>query len=796
MSLSTPDEPHRSRSKSPGPRDRQQDRSPARARSPHPEGDDSRYHHYQYAELKVDYASPPQVDEPLLDMPAPLPSYQYTAHPQFDLRNQPGYGQPSQYAHDEVKANYADLHRYAHYDPQPSSQHSQASAPPLPQGYGEFAMGSEYVRGPPKEHPHYAAPAPYQYAHEGDQGAAAGRPPPPPSSMADSTQPRSFSIPGGYPPPSMGLHDGRARSSPYAATPAYVYAHPAQLPQPTTVKSPTSGRSSVGHGQQPPPPTPPHPQAHRMSGPDYAKPQTYQYVQPDERINYKYKSGAETAAEPPSPPPSHPHAHHVGGPDYAKPQTYQYAQPDERITYSYKSSAKTAAEEAKARPEKSGTNKEHKGKEPANVIEIQPGGGALHAPPSPGLGSRMRRLSVSGQELGSVPIMSGAHGGGGGVGPVPPGSPLLEAYHGTYQSISPMPSPMMPPSYMRHHDDDPDGLSPLLDEGTSDESTMEEVEKTHFMEMDSKMSNHGQEKGKEKNKKKQGQLHIDTERYGGGGREWNEREQERPKEKEKKKRVKFYDAEKDARELAEVLRHRTVDPEPLIKILPRLTHEQMMQLRTEYKKHARVQGKGINVAKHIKMKIGSGGFGKACYATALGRWEGEAYWANFWYQSNSSRRELLIESLMGRTNAEMAEIKAAFSDKRYNDSLERCMKAELKADKFRYAILLALDERRQEESIYVYADAVRDDVRSLHHALISPDGGETTMIRIVVTRSDTQMQEVLKQYERTYRKNFAKEMLRKSNNLVVSHRSSSVSLFFFLHFPPFFFGGGETSLTF
>jgi hypothetical protein len=251
--------------------------------------------------------------------------------------------------------------------------------------------------------------------------------------------------------------------------------------------------------------------------------------------------------------------------------------------------------------------------------------------------------------------------------------------------------------------------------------------------------------------------------------------------------VTFYDPESDARRLAETLRHRTVDPEPLIQLLPRLTHDQVMQLREEYKKQAKVQGKGINVAKHIKMKLcsgstvgvagtttsaaGTGGpaaFGKICYVTALGRWESEAYWANFWYQNAGSRRELLIEALMGRSNAEVRQIKQAFRDKRYHDSLERCMRAELKADKFRTAVLLALEERRQEESQFVYADAVRDDVRRLHDAVVARAGGETAMIQIVVTRSDTHMREVLRNYDRTYGKNFAREMLKKSTNLVVS----------------------------
>lgn len=330
----------------------------------------------------------------------------------------------------------------------------------------------------------------------------------------------------------------------------------------------------------------------------------------------------------------------------------------------------------------------------------------------------MHSLSVGASGASSLTVATGhghSHSMSGGL---PPGSPLLEAYHGTYQSISPMPSPMMLPSNL---DDDLDDLEPLSGPGGYYSSD-------------------------------------DSHRHG-----------RRPQ-----KRVSFYDPTPDAKALAEALKHTKPDPDPLIDILPHLSEDEIMQLRLEYKKFIKVQGKGINIAKHIKLKV-PGNLGKVAYATALGRWESEAHWANFWYQSNSSRRELLIESLMGRTNAEIAAIKDAFSDKRYSDSLEKCMKAELKADKFRTAILLALEERRQEENAPLSIDLVRRDVQDLYRALTAKEGGETAMINIIVVRSDKHLREVLQVFERSYKKNFAREMIRKSQNLVV--RSISPSTF-------------------
>lgn len=345
------------------------------------------------------------------------------------------------------------------------------------------------------------------------------------------------------------------------------------------------------------------------------------------------------------------------------------------------------------------------------VVEITPGGRGGGSSLKP-LEHGLRRLSVSGGAAGAMlgaGLVAQHHGHH--PSAAPPGSPLLEAYHGTYQSISPMPSPMALPSSM---DDGLSDLEPLEPEYGSDEF-----------------------------------------------------DHHKPKKSILKKRVEIYDPETDAKAIAAELKHSKPEAKPLIKILPHLSDDNMMALRTEYKKHFKVQGKGINIAKHIKVKY-TGNIGKVAYATALGRWESEAHWANFWYQSGSSRRELLIESLMGRSNVEVRQIKEAFSDKRYNDSLEKCMQTELKKDKFRHAVLLALEEKRQDDLAPLSKTRIKEDVKELYEALIATDGGETAMINIIVVRSDVHLREVLREFETKYRRNFAREMIQKSKNLVVS----------------------------
>lgn len=260
-----------------------------------------------------------------------------------------------------------------------------------------------------------------------------------------------------------------------------------------------------------------------------------------------------------------------------------------------------------------------------------------------------------------------------------------------------------------------------------------------------------------------------------------------------RKRVSFYDPTPDATAMQEALGSRTVDYKALIRVLPHLTSDEILDLRKEYKNHVKLRGKGINLAKHLRVKLGNGSFGKVCYATALGKWESEAYWANCYYQSSTSRRELLIESLFGRSAEDIRAIKDCFRDSRYTDSLEKCMKAELKADKFRNAVLLALEETRPSEREPVDPERVERDVHELHRALISRNGGESAMISIIVRRSDSHLREVLRAYERIYQRNFARAMIAKSQNLVVCWSLTSLPRYTLSTFFPQIFPQNDLS---
>ncbi|KAE8354264.1 hypothetical protein BDV28DRAFT_131383 [Aspergillus coremiiformis] len=426
---------------------------------------------------------------------------------------------------------------------------------------------------------------------------------------------------------------------------------------------------------------------------------------------------------------------------YANPPAFQYAQVDPKVQYTPKGASK--------QPISYSTTPQHtnvkysanrqSSKSSASYPESE--GQYVEIAPSARLGTRPASHSIS----------SGNNLTAGGLDPSSrPVSPMLEPYKGTYQSISPMPSPIVIPS---RRDEDLSDLEPL--DGSSDSSGLRKHRRT-------KSKDERERKERKSDSSKREKSRGRHERHGSEEQAVMLIAPSTPR-----KKVSFYDPEPDAIAMQEALSHtRSIDSKALIRVLPRLANDDILDLRAEYKKHVKLHGKSVNLAKHIRLKLGNSTFGKVCYATALGRWESEAFWANCYYQSSTSRRELLIESLFGRTNREIRAIKDSFRDSRYFDSLEKCMKAELKADKFRTAVLLVLEESRQSEREPLDAELIERDVHELQKALVSRHGGETAMIYIIVRRSDSHLREVLRLYERIYGRNFARAMIVKSQNLV------------------------------
>ena len=540
-------------------------------------------------------------------------------------------------------------------------------------------------------------------------------------------------------------------------------------------KSDRNGRASE---QQPPYGYPPGYSA------GYPPPQGYQDTRHMSFVGGDPRYAPPGAYMPPPPGPQR--AGSFGGQQYANVDGYQYAQSDQRVAYKHndkkgkeKQYIKTYNSKGEVQlvevPEEHERKRQEDKKHDKKYHDDRHGSRSEQKYHQDKYGSspedttrRMGALGL-GAGLGAATLgVAGRHNSH--DGGRPPASPLLEAYKGTYQSMSPMPSALV----LHKHKNDSDLSDFDLDD--DDDSSLDSDDPNFDIKKKiRKLEREKQKHAKERERERHGER-PSTSRHNSSSLEYEVR---KPRDRvgsdvsdmaistaSTRKRVMFYDAAEDAKKIAAALEgtHRPPNVRPLIQILPGLSDDDLMALRLEYKSVARVGGQGINIAKHIKMRV-TGNLGKVTYATALGRWESEAFWANSWYQGGATRRELLIESLMGRTNSDIREIKNCFKDKRYGDDLEKCMKAELKADKFRTAILLALEERRMPESSPLDIKMVKEDVLDLHRAL-SNAGGESAMIQIIVLRSDKHLREVLRIFEKTYSVNFARAMIEKSRNLV------------------------------
>ncbi|KAJ5520080.1 Annexin [Penicillium fimorum] len=726
MSLQVNDPRSRTRSKSPG-RERSRSRdsrapSPShRSRSPAVEAPRTKgYNPDEEAEIERQYKlisaeRRRENDEPRIASRAPRSSRYDVDRSDSDSESRRRDAERSQRRRDD---------RYEHSDSErgsaaaaPSRSHRRRPSPDRGSRVNHDSDSADDLAygDAPGSHPSYARPNRYSYAQPTQLGAAApidwasvpecerpGYVPPSSQPTGTASMPGAFPVASTYPATS-GSVPAPVIPSQYPGFPGQAYATSAGY-APAHYR--TASATDAGY----------------PAAAGYANPGPYQYAQVDPNV-VKYASKAEPKQAPVYPASTNEH--------YSRPLPQQ-------LQNQYYPQSQPQPQQA---PDQS-----HRYKPKPEFVEIAPGGNRSS--------TRPHSQSVSSNTL-AVAGASAAHS------PLPPGSPLLEPYRGTYQSISPMPSPIVIPSI---RDDDISDLEPL---DGSDSSRRSKHHRSHSSvgEKESRSRSSKDKKDKERDDRTDKRL----------TRPAHDRHDSLSSIPDGKiivspttgrKRVSFYDAGPDAAAMQSALNHaRNIDSKPIIQILPRLSSDEIILLRTEYKSRVRMQGKGINLAKHLRLKLGSSSFGKVCYATALGRWESEAYWANCYYQAGTSRRELLIESLMGRSNAAIREIKNSFRDTRYDNSIERCMRSELRADKFRVAILLALEGQRQDDREPLDKRLVRDDVQDLHRAIVR-EGGETAMIHIIVMRSDSHLREVLRAYEDNYGHNFTRAMISKSRNLV------------------------------
>lgn len=231
----------------------------------------------------------------------------------------------------------------------------------------------------------------------------------------------------------------------------------------------------------------------------------------------------------------------------------------------------------------------------------------------------------------------------------------------------------------------------------------------------------------------------------------------------------------------------------LIDLLPNLHHNEIMNLRTEYKRLVKVgpEHKGVNVAKHIRarLKDDDNQLMTAAYATALGMWESEGYWISLSLNMGNEARkgqQLLIESLLGRSNTEVRLIEDGFRihsnklERERGTSLEGFLDPYLRQGEawFREAVNAVLSGHKMEERDHsgqpqpIDMQLVERDVDDLFEAVAGERGAATTMSQIVILRSDAHLREVLTIYQRKYESDFLADALRGTMHLRVCFRGT------------------------
>lgn len=230
----------------------------------------------------------------------------------------------------------------------------------------------------------------------------------------------------------------------------------------------------------------------------------------------------------------------------------------------------------------------------------------------------------------------------------------------------------------------------------------------------------------------------------------------------------------------------------LIVVLPNLHHNEIMNLRTEYKKLVKIgpERKGVNIAKHIRarLKDDDNRLMTAAYGTVLGMWESEGYWISLSLDmgneaGNEARKDpqLLIESLFCRSNIEARLIEDGFRihgnklEREHATSLESFLDPYLRQGEawFREAVKAVLSGQRMEERdtsgqpLPIDMQLVEKDVDELFEAVAGERRATTTISQIVVLRSDAHLREVLTIYQRKYESDFLSDALQGTMKLRV-----------------------------
>ncbi|KAI4205789.1 MAG: hypothetical protein LQ348_001140 [Seirophora lacunosa] len=187
------------------------------------------------------------------------------------------------------------------------------------------------------------------------------------------------------------------------------------------------------------------------------------------------------------------------------------------------------------------------------------------------------------------------------------------------------------------------------------------------------------------------------------------------------------------------------DESTLVRVLAHMTPQEIPALKQTYnQRHHR------SLESDIESEC-SGYFEFALLAILRGPLQQDVWCLNNALKGAGTKEALLDDVLIGRSNADIRAIKAAYQQK-YRRSLEGDVKADLSA-KTERMYLMILAASRQEESAPVLPQAVDADVTELHRATEAKTGTEQlTVCSILTSRSDGQIRAIAQAYEHKYRR--------------------------------------------
>ncbi|KAF9579028.1 hypothetical protein BGW38_004894 [Lunasporangiospora selenospora] len=149
----------------------------------------------------------------------------------------------------------------------------------------------------------------------------------------------------------------------------------------------------------------------------------------------------------------------------------------------------------------------------------------------------------------------------------------------------------------------------------------------------------------------------------------------------------------------------------------------------------------------------SGNFSRALHYIVLSPFVLDAELVHEACKGAGTNERCLIQVLVGRTNAEMHQIKSIYYA-RYHQSMESMVKADVSAY-FEKLLMISIQGTKDEMSHYTYN--VEDDVRELYKAGEGRLGtDESTIIRILTNRPSPHLQRVFQQYQVRHSRKFTK----------------------------------------